>query len=570
VDGEGRIYSSLNGLSSTTYNAASQPTQLTLASGDSDTFGYDPNTDRMNQYKFNVNGQSVVGNLTWNANGTLQAQNITDPFNSANTQNCTYSYDDLTRITGANCGSAAAQTFSYNGDGSGAFGNVSKSGSPYSFQPTYSSATNRMTSIGSFTPSYDGNGNVTNDSLHTYSWNAYGRPVTIDSINLTYDALGRMVEQNRSGSYTQLLYSPTGFKVSIMNGQSPQKTFVPLPGGAMAVYTTSSMYYGHSDHLGSLRFASTPSRTMYFDTAYAPFGETYASCGSTDPAFTSQRQDTVSGLYDFPAREYSIQGRWPSPDPAGLAAVDPSNPQSWNRYAYVLNNPLRNVDPTGTTCFQVDENGDITDTALEFDNGGDCGAGGGYWISVNTVVTVNGDDSNNQNGGTAPPDICAYTYAGGSLIGTQCGDQVLPPSVPAPTNGQFMQAIHNGLSKLPQVCGGGAFAIFQIPGLPDLSGIVNLDSSSGLSLGVLRTPSGAQPARSPGPGVEVTGNQNGLEASTLLFVPSPVAPEAGYFAAMPLQAPGNVSSAGVYGGLSKGKADIGAYVNLQNAYTKCQ
>jgi hypothetical protein len=38
---------------------------------------------------------------------------------------------------------------------------------------------------------------------------------------------------------------------------------------------------------------------------------------------------------------------FPSPDPAGFAAVDPTNPQSWNRYAYVLNNPLAMVDPTG-------------------------------------------------------------------------------------------------------------------------------------------------------------------------------------------------------------------------------
>jgi RHS repeat-associated protein len=53
-------------------------------------------------------------------------------------------------------------------------------------------------------------------------------------------------------------------------------------------------------------------------------------------------------LGDALYREYSIpQGRWISPDPAGLAAVDPSNPQSWNRYAYVLNNPLANVDPDG-------------------------------------------------------------------------------------------------------------------------------------------------------------------------------------------------------------------------------
>jgi RHS repeat-associated protein len=155
-----------------------------------------------------------------------------------------------------------------------------------------------------------------------------------------------MVEQNRSGTYTQFLYSPTGFKMSIMNGQAGQKSFVPLPAGAMAVYT-NGFNYVHADWLGSPRLGSTTSRTTCFDVAYAPFGETYASSGSTDPAFTSQRQDTVSGLYDFPAREYSIQGRWPSPDPAGLAAVDPSNPQSWNRYAYVRNNPLNRIDPTG-------------------------------------------------------------------------------------------------------------------------------------------------------------------------------------------------------------------------------
>lgn len=36
-----------------------------------------------------------------------------------------------------------------------------------------------------------------------------------------------------------------------------------------------------------------------------------------------------------------------TPDPAGLAAVDPTNPQSWNRYAYVMNNPQAFVDPLG-------------------------------------------------------------------------------------------------------------------------------------------------------------------------------------------------------------------------------
>ena len=86
---------------------------------------------------------------------------------------------------------------------------------------------------------------------------------------------------------------------------------------------------------------------MYYDGAYAPFGEPYAQSGSTDLNFTGMNQDTAANVYDFPEREYGIQGRWPSPDPAGLAAVNPMDPQTWNRYAYVRNSPLELVDPTG-------------------------------------------------------------------------------------------------------------------------------------------------------------------------------------------------------------------------------
>ncbi|MGH9473162.1 MAG: RHS repeat-associated core domain-containing protein, partial [Terriglobales bacterium] len=54
------------------------------------------------------------------------------------------------------------------------------------------------------------------------------------------------------------------------------------------------------------------------------------------------------GFDYFGARYYgSALGRFLTPDPAGLAAVDPGNPQSWNRYAYALNNPVTNTEPTG-------------------------------------------------------------------------------------------------------------------------------------------------------------------------------------------------------------------------------
>ncbi|MGA7090672.1 MAG: RHS repeat-associated core domain-containing protein, partial [Candidatus Acidiferrales bacterium] len=64
-------------------------------------------------------------------------------------------------------------------------------------------------------------------------------------------------------------------------------------------------------------------------------------------SFTGMNQDTVANLYDFPAREYGTQGRWPSPDPAGLSSVHLRDPQTLNRYAYVNNNPLAFTDPLG-------------------------------------------------------------------------------------------------------------------------------------------------------------------------------------------------------------------------------
>ena len=216
--------------------------------------------------------------------------------------------------------------------------------------------TNRMTNLGSQTPTYDPMGNTTFDTYHHYAWDSEFRLIALDTIGLTNDAMGRLVEQNRSGIYTQVVYSPLGSKLALMNGQALAKAFVPLPAGATAVYGSSGLsYYRHSDWLGSSRLASTPSRTVYYDSAYAPFGEAYAESGTTDHRFAGTNMDTGVDLYDALYREYHpIQGRWISPDPAGLAVVDRENPQSWNRYPYVFSDPLVYVDPSGLQCSLYD------------------------------------------------------------------------------------------------------------------------------------------------------------------------------------------------------------------------
>jgi len=71
--------------------------------------------------------------------------------------------------------------------------------------------------------------------------------------------------------------------------------------------------------------------------------------------YTGKERDTESGNDDFGARYYnSATGRWLSPD--WSAQIEPvpyahlGNPQSLNLYAYVLNNPLVNIDVDGHDC----------------------------------------------------------------------------------------------------------------------------------------------------------------------------------------------------------------------------
>jgi RHS repeat-associated protein len=79
-------------------------------------------------------------------------------------------------------------------------------------------------------------------------------------------------------------------------------------------------------------------------------------------------------------RNYSsAQGRWLSPDPYD-GSYDLTNPQSLNRYAYVLNNPLSFLDPSGQNLvLQCDENGQ---NCVEYDDGNGPGDAGGSNCNV--------------------------------------------------------------------------------------------------------------------------------------------------------------------------------------------
>jgi RHS repeat-associated protein len=77
--------------------------------------------------------------------------------------------------------------------------------------------------------------------------------------------------------------------------------------------------------------------------------------------------DYWSNTYHAQYRNYSpTQGRWLSPDPYDLS-YDLTKPQSLNRYAYVLNNPLSSTDASGLCENCGGSGGDWTDDSLNED-----------------------------------------------------------------------------------------------------------------------------------------------------------------------------------------------------------
>jgi RHS repeat-associated protein len=352
-DGEGRPNLAAQGsttiINGTNYDAASRPLSVLIGANaaDKDTFTYDA-IERMKNYTFTVGGKTMSGTAGWSSNSTLGTLNITDTFNAGGAQNCTFSYDDVARLTSSNCGTTGNWTYSYD-----QYDNLTKTGTT-SWNPGYLSSNNHM--IGS---SYDGDGNLTYDGVNTYAWDGYqkffgARPgntaVSCGSSGsscATYDAFGRMVETSSGGTYRELMYGPTG-RLAQMNGQTTQNAYIPLPGGlALNASATggTTRYIQHPDWLGTKRLStSLGGRSQIFDTAYTPYGEYYDTFGTLKQDFTGDLQDVFTGLFDTPHRELGQNAaRWLSPDPARA---------SWNAYSYPTN-PNSATDPSGAQAVFV-------------------------------------------------------------------------------------------------------------------------------------------------------------------------------------------------------------------------
>ena len=199
---------------------------------------------------------------------------------------------------------------------------------------------------------YDASGNVTavGSMSRSFTYDAENRQTgaTISGASYTYayDGVGNRISSTDSGQTTVYAFDASG-NLAVEYGQ----TGFGLCGTATCYLTV--------DHLGSTRLMTDSSGAVTRRFDYLPFGEQLpASTNNRSSAgylatadqlrakFTGQQHDGT-GLDFFNARYLSgAQGRFTSADPGNAGAIL-GDPQSWNGYAYVNNNPLTYTDPSG-------------------------------------------------------------------------------------------------------------------------------------------------------------------------------------------------------------------------------
>lgn len=293
---------------------------------------------------------------TTNNNGNVQSQTITLP-NLTLTQ--TYSYDALNRLKDAqeNNGTNWKQTFIYDrfgnrkvdeAEGKTTLGLMSEN-------PLPNPVNNRITPRPGELYQYDTAGNLIRDKVgNTYDNDAEGRLVKFNGgasasggATYTYDGEGKRVKKVTGGVTTIFIYNAKGQLLVEYSSAAAEQ---------------NGTQYVTADHLGSPRVITGANGSVRGRHDYRPFGEEvsplmggrntvpgYAATDDLKQKFTGYERDSETELDYAQARYFSnIQGRFTTPDPL-LASGSASRPQTWNRYSYALNNPLRFTDPSGLT-----------------------------------------------------------------------------------------------------------------------------------------------------------------------------------------------------------------------------
>jgi RHS repeat-associated protein len=206
--------------------------------------------------------------------------------------------------------------------------------------------------------SYDEDGNVTTDNKFRHldlKYDANGRTVKVlSTIPLessgnalsVYDASGLRVAESINDVWRFLVYDIGGKLVAeyggapAMDAGGVKYLFQDWQGSTRAVLNNTGMIKGRSDYSA---FGENIAAGIGLRAAAQGFGSALVP----RQKFGLTERDQGTGLDHTWFRKHENRaGRWTSPDPYG-GSMSIGNPQSFNRFSYVSNDPLNFVDPTG-------------------------------------------------------------------------------------------------------------------------------------------------------------------------------------------------------------------------------
>jgi len=341
---------------------------VTLGNGGVETYGYNSRLQlssldltksgtQLHHYDYKYGVYNSSANTVDETKNTGQIARIEGFIATTKQWQQNFAYDSLGRLSSARefRGDNSAQSWLVNYDYD-VFGNrfqyqSQNGGNPFSQVWVESGAFSQSTNRFNSGVTYDDAGNITVDSKFR-------------NLSLQYDANNRQKQSSDGTTTVVSVYNAGGQRVATQVGGSLTNVLVYDAGGKLLAEYGASVAIGgtqyvFADHQGSPRVIIGGNGNVISRHDYAPFGEELGAIGlrtsgqgygggdNARQKYAGMESDDATGMDHTQWRQYdSISGRWTAPDPYG-GSMSVRNPQSFNRYLYVGNDPVNMRDPSG-------------------------------------------------------------------------------------------------------------------------------------------------------------------------------------------------------------------------------